>query len=1230
MKAEKFLTLVLFITTTIAALGQIVPNEGLSLSYNRTTNTYLLSWYGHPGHTYFIQESQDLRSWSYMPIIKSGIGAPLEYLFKASGPRNFIRVQFIDQTAENTSTADFDTDGVSNMDELRRQTDPTISDVDIDGDGMADTWEMRHFGSLVAKADDDFDHDGISNGREFLNLTNPTTAYSGHDGARDDQRDSDHDGVPDWKERRDGSDPANVSDQGSSSPNFALVKLGTNLKLRKVTNTGLVWMEELLNGTPVSSVFWKNGIFSEPPTGGYVSSPYDPTTYPSVDAMNNRDEYTYKALPDIISNFRDFVKKIKRFDGTSVNVTGPFIDGEASIVDMSDDFYVGYADAISLIDTHWAGSDTCVDLEESSYYQANGAIWPLVGNMSVLGALSSYRVYGDTSYCGGEGLYWDVSLGNFVFPKFVNNNGRFTSLQWTRYVNEYGPAHYDFLGNRLNFTPTGLNDDDIIIGYTNSGRAVYWQDAELCFLGSEKMQPSAINGAGNILTLDALRDSAISLFVKNSGTTPSYHRIVLNELLPTQWTALSESAYMNDDHLIGLMAEYQPFDQYGLPVGAPEKNAVLLIPATLVADINRDGEFTPNSIAMMSDPASRSRIDICTSNLPFHFWINDDDDQTATTGEDTPEQPLAKADYNNNVVDSFGDLADFFPVYLDLKQLLTVLPANGSTKYKLKQANGALNFGYTNLTREKAFDYQKKILETGFGPAFVKGSGDAPTEQITAAGVELNSAFLDLIKNADGGVILIEGRQATTEPLVLSIEKSDGTVIAELKLHLKISPVEHMFRHVNLITTPTEYNGSNITPPFPGLRQDVAEPAGWPDSRTNGKYFVFLHGFNVDGQKARGWNAEVFKRLHALGSKARFVGVSWNGSPPSFIPGKYLDYHKAVFQAFQTGDVLADALSFTNGADVTLAAHSLGNMVASQAIQNGGYLPARYYMINAAVAIEAYSVVDGAPQVDKMVEESWRTYDDDPYSCTRLYASKWHELFPSSDNRSQLTWRNKFPNIITRAHNFFSGEEDVVANADHIDDASVLELITSGNISEVIAGEYSWKLQELVKGASLVSSLAGQVLERRQGGWRFNPDWNILVDTDPGPGSNWISRRRLPTETVSLTTADLQGRTFFYPFLEPKLTDLDASVASAKAGERLVKYDVLARGIPALSNAAAANPLPAIGPGRSFNMPLDGRANSASWPRDSGRWWHSDFKAVALPYVYPMYEAMIARGNLNQ
>lgn len=168
------------------------------------------------------------------------------------------------------------------------------------------------------------------------------------------------------------------------------------------------------------------------------------------------------------------------------------------------------------------------------------------------------------------------------------------------------------------------------------------------------------------------------------------------------------------------------------------------------------------------------------------IWSNDDDDNHPNS---TPA-PVQR-DWESTRIDGPDDLADFFPVFLDIKQLLTVLPpsspetpAGEKVVYKLKQADGALNFIYTSLTRATAFDYKTHdYSSTGYG---IGGSlsifDDAPI-QITAAGVELHGYFLHRVKNENQGVILIEGREPSARPLVLTVEKG-GLVIAELSLHL--------------------------------------------------------------------------------------------------------------------------------------------------------------------------------------------------------------------------------------------------------------------------------------------------------------------------------------------------------------------------------------------------------------------------------------------------------------
>jgi hypothetical protein len=128
----------------------------------------------------------------------------------------------------------------------------------------------------------------------------------------------------------------------------------------------------------------------------------------------------------------------------------------------------------------------------------------------------------------------------------------------------------------------------------------------------------------------------------------------------------------------------------------------------------------------------------------------------------------------------------------------------------------------------------------------------------------------------------------------------------------------------------------------------------------------------------------------------------------------------------------------------------------------------------------------------------------------------------------------------------------------------------------------------------------------------------------------------------SLRSPDQRQEPYFGCFLERDLFHIDPAKASAKAGLKLVQYDLLAPGIPALSFAAAVHPLerlknltnPSLS--RNFDMEAQGR-DSGVWPTEghtadsqsAGRWLHSDFKNVSLPHVHKMYEEMINRGSLK-
>lgn len=181
--------------------------------------------------------------------------------------------------------------------------------------------------------------------------------------------------------------------------------------------------------------------------------------------------------------------------------------------------------------------------------------------------------------------------------------------------------------------------------------------------------------------------------------------------------------------------------------------------ASILGDVNHDGILMPFTVDQ-SDHSSETR--------PLTIRVNDD----GTT-----------PDYSDSIVNGAADINDFVPVSLDLEQILTILPPSSSVKYKLKQAESALNFVYTNLTRDTAFSYRDNPTMTGFGPDFSQPIQEASVQQISSAGVELSSAFLTNLSTLHRGVLLLEARSAPTQPLVVSIEK-DGTTVAEVALHL--------------------------------------------------------------------------------------------------------------------------------------------------------------------------------------------------------------------------------------------------------------------------------------------------------------------------------------------------------------------------------------------------------------------------------------------------------------
>jgi hypothetical protein len=355
----------------------------------------------------------------------------------------------------------------------------------------------------------------------------------------------------------------------------------------------------------------------------------------------------------------------------------------------------------------------------------------------------------------------------------------------------------------------------------------------------------------------------------------------------------------------------------------------------------------------------------------------------------------------------------------------------------------------------------------------------------------------------------------------------------------------------------------------------------------------------VNPEQARGWGAEMFKRLWWSGSKAKFYAVTWRayeGQVLGITPNLQIN----IQHAFKTAQPLKSFISSLPG-PITVAGHSLGNMLIGAAVKDHGMTPERWIMIDGAVAIEAFDIA--ADKSPDLTHPYWDGYDEN------LFASEWHKKFLStpSDHRGKLTWRGLFSEVgHVDIYNIYSTGEEVLRTHPFDNFPGVDDMVSP-------QGVFTWALQEKLKGWGVT----GHILTSNYGGWAFNRD-QFVADTASG-----IPGKRLMTQDEAKTLSDEVLK--IAPFFHPGPFELYGAGGSDYAKVNRIK--LLSEMIPCRTWPVGANPLGSIDPTKNFNM------NSAidtpnGWPRDTEEWFHSDVKDVAYPYSYRAFNEMTKMGGL--
>jgi pimeloyl-ACP methyl ester carboxylesterase len=559
------------------------------------------------------------------------------------------------------------------------------------------------------------------------------------------------------------------------------------------------------------------------------------------------------------------------------------------------------------------------------------------------------------------------------------------------------------------------------------------------------------------------------------------------------------------------------------------------------------------------------------------------------------------------------DLVDFFPVYINIGSLFQsnalsagISATDTNYQFVLSQADGVLRFAYTDLTPTNYMNFLRDTNEAqklgGYSYPDPEGAPLTTIPNLANGGTPLPASFIASMATNNEGIILVEAATNTTQPLVLTIYHGTNQ-IAQTSLYLSISGVEQMFRHKNLLL--------NSDPSAAADRLTDADVPNEPD--TIDKNLVFVHGYNVNSNQARGVAADMFKRMYWSGSHAKFYAVTWEGADSQWFDAVTVNYQTNVFNAFNTAPVFATFVgSLTNGPTV-VAAHSLGNMVVLDALNDYSAPVSQYFMLDAAVPMEAIDPTTGTNIY--MIASAWQAYSN------RLYAANWHSLWTNLDYRSTLTWSNRLANFNgAQVYNFYSSGEEVLRQWNLDAPTNLLtftaQALANYEISESPFASYVWVWQEKGKGLSANDG----VLSSTHGGWRFNTNYTALT----------------VAQANALPASQIQTNAFF-DFASSNFT-ADLGLYGS-LGNLYAYYNhnrIIADAIPALSLPVGANPVPIFSPPQSPSQRnVDMMTFENNWPqgrlnsREGNNWHHSDFHQVAYTFTYQLFNQIVTTGNLK-
>lgn len=470
-------------------------------------------------------------------------------------------------------------------------------------------------------------------------------------------------------------------------------------------------------------------------------------------------------------------------------------------------------------------------------------------------------------------------------------------------------------------------------------------------------------------------------------------------VLPNATTHTPANAYFviqnhwivdNKDGLLGVVNP--SFDATNF---TPGKKA-LLMPISIAVDANRDGNITFDE----KDDTSVEK--------PYRFWINNDNDigDNEAATDNNPEE--GNVDLADDSIDCLRDLEDFTRLRLNI----------GNAAVLLERNDVELGFRFINVTYgSPAIRIYYADDQYSGSLTYLKDNEKATAQVILANSVwrfDTKSPFEPLPKILINGLLsekispqnpvlhlLFEATSTGDGNLAMVFKLKNGSELVVPMVAMKLAPISNMYEHWTV-------GDSNSV----AVSSIPDTPTKTPDSGTYSETspeeadcIVFVHGWRLRPWETRYFGDTSYKRLWHAGFKGRFFTFSWPteytprrmgtfwdllGNPPTDADNYADSEEKAYHSAAGLKQLLTSLKSKYGYEKINLFAHSMGNIVVSEAmllhskISGGGRLLNKYVACQTAMAAHAYDTSATTRSVSVYNRYTWDTpenYAINPYTC---------------------------------------------------------------------------------------------------------------------------------------------------------------------------------------------------------------------------------------------------------